>query len=60
MSLTEQFYTDLRKYAQDKPEETINEGKEHNLVGILPLKISLINISVFCTNSMIRMKEEDF
>lgn len=59
MLLTEQFYDNLRKYAQDKLEEIINEGKDHNLVGIHPLKVSLINISIFCTNSIIKMKENE-
>ena len=57
MLLTEQFHTDLRKYAQDKLEEIIKEEETHKLVNIQPLKVSLINISIFCTNAIIEMKE---
>ena len=53
MLLTEQFYVNLGKHARDRLEEIIDEETKHNLVGIHPLKVSLINISIFCTNAII-------
>ena len=58
MLLTKQFYVDLRKYAQDRLEEIIDEEAKHNLVGIRPLKTSLINISIFCSNVIKEMEKE--
>ena len=57
MKLTKQFYTDLRKYVQDKLEIIIEEEEKHKLVDMHPLKVSLINTSIFCTNQLIEMKE---
>ena len=53
--LGERFYKDLRKYAQDKLEEIIEEERTHKFVDIHPLKVSLINISMYCTNVLIKM-----
>ena len=57
MKLTKQFYTDLRKYVQDKLEIIIEEETKHKLVDIHPLKVSLINISIFCSNMIKEMEE---
>jgi hypothetical protein len=53
--MTKQFYVDLRKYAQDRLEEIINEGLKQDTTHMQPLKVSLINISLFCTNALIEI-----
>ena len=53
--MPKQFYVDLRKYAQDRLEEIINEGLKQDTTYMQPLKISLINISIFCTNTLLEM-----
>ena len=58
MKPTRQFYVDLRKYAQDRLEEIIEEETKHNIVHIQPLKVSLINISIFCSNVIIEIEKE--
>ena len=60
MLLTKQFYVNLRNAAQDTLKEIIDEEGKHNLVGIGPLKVSLINISIFCTNAIIDMSTHKF
>ena len=49
------FYSDLRKYAQDRLEEVIDNDVEDNATNMRPLKVSLINISIFCSNAIIKM-----
>ena len=53
--MPKQFYIDLRKYAQDRLEEIINKGLEEDTTFMQPLKVSLINISIFCSNTLIEM-----
>jgi len=59
VELTKQFYTDLRKYVQDKLEVVVDECEKHNVPNMQPLKVSLINVSIFCSNKIIEIEKED-
>lgn len=48
------FYSDLRKYAQNRLEEIVDNDTEDNVKEMQPLKVSLINISIFCSNMIIK------
>ena len=59
MKLTKQFYTDLRGYVQDKLDVVIEERKKHNIPNIQRLEVSLINVSIFCSNRTLEIEEGD-
>jgi len=50
--MEKQFYEDLRIYVQEKLQDIVDNDTEENVVHMQPLKVSLINISIFCSNEI--------